>query len=651
MSRRKITIGWQLVTTLVVDIVNPLLLISLALFMSVGYILTLLIPVNIEVWATILCISVLLPLFALLYRERLRWQQKRQHVKPFSWRALLPLIPLLIFLPVFIVVLLRPSIDGIWHMDIYAVYSQQIFHRLAPPESIFVPGFAATHYWLFHALSAVIVRIIMLDVYSAYQLVNAVCFFASLFWVAQSLIALNLAKSRTLELGFAVVFVFGSVNLAGCLIALTNLFTDAEAASLSSIGLIQGADSRLVSTYTKMMFASGMTPAVMAFTATLYGCICVLQGKTDFVTLTLLSASVIITLGAMPIVAPFLVFPMFGGVLLVNLKTQNDRGNRSGLAISIVRRLTGAIDLFPLGLWLLLSFALAIPLVKYGLDMSEHARHGSSFISVDKNNLWMTLTAQLLLIPFFFAHAYFAIGTKKIIHYFVLVAGILGFVIVLSVVLPQRNQYKYHFPLSMILALSALFILRWQAQHQDKRWRSLGKVLTLSLFGLAFVNAIYGNSIVIDRILRRQGSASYSGINVQPASDWGRRQSAYAWIRDHTPLEAIVVAPHTYTKTASLFHERLHYVRIGMSNHVENNPVFDRRVSELHEFYDSSTSIEGYTILLQSMQSQLPGRPFYAVVNDSEVSREIMEARRAVRVFEHPAAGSHVYLLNPDPIQ
>ena len=62
MNRVNRDIVWRLLTTLVVDILNPTLVISLALFVSVGYILTLLMPVTIEIWLAVFCLTLLLPL-------------------------------------------------------------------------------------------------------------------------------------------------------------------------------------------------------------------------------------------------------------------------------------------------------------------------------------------------------------------------------------------------------------------------------------------------------------------------------------------------------------------------------------------------------------------------------------------------------------
>lgn len=633
--------AWRLAAIVAIDLLSPLPLLSLALFMSLAYIATLLAPVRIDFWAAILCLSVLLPLLALSGREAFRWRRKRRYAKPLSLRACLPLLPLLIFLPVFTVALSQPSTDGIWHMDIYLVYSQQIFLRVSPPENIFLPGHAATHYWLFHALSAAFTRLTRLDLYSAYNLLNAVFFFAGLYWVGRSLIALKLAESRTLKLGFAILFVYGAVNLSACLVFLANLAMGAEAVGVRALSMIEGTDVRVFSAYAKMIHASGMTPAVMAFTAALYACIRILKGETDRLTLAILSAGAIVALGAMPIVAPFLAFPLLGGMLLAAWAAHG--------RAAIFRRLRGGVDRFSLALWLLLSCVLALPLVKYGLDMSEGARQGSSFIQVEGYNFRQTLKTQLLLIPFFAAHAALALRSRRIENVFVLAAGLLGFFLALGFVLPQNNQYKFHFPLSMILALSALFALRQLARSRTDPWRRLASVLMFALFALAFANALLSNYAVVERVLRKAGDASYSGIQVEPTSEKGWRRAAYAWLRDHAPIEAVVLAPHSSTRVASLFHERLNYVRIGMSNHVANNPAFDKRIVELHQFYDSSIPMDDYAVLLQSMRDQLPSRPFYAVVNDSEVSRDLMQERGAEMVYENPSAGAHVYLLNPSP--
>ena len=50
MKPNRAGIAWRLINITIFDVLNPLLLISLALFVSLGYILTLLMPVDISHW-------------------------------------------------------------------------------------------------------------------------------------------------------------------------------------------------------------------------------------------------------------------------------------------------------------------------------------------------------------------------------------------------------------------------------------------------------------------------------------------------------------------------------------------------------------------------------------------------------------------------
>ena len=58
-------------------------------------------------------------------------------------------------------------------------------------------------------------------------------------------------------------------------------------------------------------------------------------------------------------------------------------------------------------------------------------------------------------------------------------------------------------------------------------------------------------------------------------------------------------------------------------------------------------AVDDYLQLLRKMESELPGRTLYAVVKDSEVSKQVMQGRGTELVFEHETEGANVYLLNP----
>ena len=92
MSRSRVDDVWRLCVIAVVDILNPLLLISLALFVSVGYIVTLLTPVNIDIWTNLLIASVITPAIPLTLRAGRIWRNETTDIRScVSWRVLLPL--------------------------------------------------------------------------------------------------------------------------------------------------------------------------------------------------------------------------------------------------------------------------------------------------------------------------------------------------------------------------------------------------------------------------------------------------------------------------------------------------------------------------------------------------------------------------------
>ncbi len=62
--------AWRLLVGLFAEVINPLLIIWLALFVCCGYILTLLMPVRIAHWTALLAITLLLSLAGLLLRFR-----------------------------------------------------------------------------------------------------------------------------------------------------------------------------------------------------------------------------------------------------------------------------------------------------------------------------------------------------------------------------------------------------------------------------------------------------------------------------------------------------------------------------------------------------------------------------------------------------
>ena len=187
---------WRLPSSLVLDILNPLFLISLALFVGVGYILTLFMPVTIDHWQALFWLTLLVPSAILTGSARAKWIGKEYRAP--SWRALLPVVPLLVILPAVWAEFTSPTLQVTHHGDIHIGYIHQLLYETTPIDNVFMVGFPANYYWLYHAYLATIAQVTSISPASASSIVNVVAIISSLLWIGQTLQLLNLGKSGTL---------------------------------------------------------------------------------------------------------------------------------------------------------------------------------------------------------------------------------------------------------------------------------------------------------------------------------------------------------------------------------------------------------------------------------------------------------------------
>ena len=327
---------WRFCVILVVEVLNPLLLMSLALFVSVGYILTLLIPVNVEIWALLLVGSLLVPAIPLTLRASGLWRNETWTSERVTWRVLLPLAPLLALTPVVLIQLAFSSVRAVAHVDLIFSYIIQAFHGSTPLENVFLPGYPANHYWLYYGMIAAIVKLTSVDTYTVFVVLNYAYLLGGLLWLAQTIVALRLAKPRTLLLGVLVIFVFGAVNATGPLSILSHILGGSFEAGDRYLFMLPGADRRLFGIFPKLYNASGMTPGVTAVTAVLYVCVRALRQELGMFSLVLLSACGIAALGVMPVLVPFIVFVLVGGLALTAVSLWLNSPRRIDAAAEII---------------------------------------------------------------------------------------------------------------------------------------------------------------------------------------------------------------------------------------------------------------------------------------------------------------------------
>ena len=145
----------KLAAILILEVFNPLFAISFALFVSVGYIFSLLTPMTIDLWQALLIPCTLIPLAWLLSGAVKRSKQSQSDAYQFSWRVFLPLVvPAMVLAPGLYAIVSSPTVQILSHPDLHFGYINQLLYGSTPLENVFVAGYPANYYWLFHAFLA-----------------------------------------------------------------------------------------------------------------------------------------------------------------------------------------------------------------------------------------------------------------------------------------------------------------------------------------------------------------------------------------------------------------------------------------------------------------------------------------------------------------
>ena len=645
--------GMRLIAVLITEALNPLFMISLALFASVGYILTLLMPVAIDVWQAVFWVCTLLPLMGLLARVYVKWKQDVYVKSEVSWRMVLPFIPLLVLAPMLYAEFSSPGLQVLAHADIRLGYIHQLLYGSTPVENIFAAGHPASYYWLYHAYIAAVAKITSLHPLQAEEIVNITAIFSGLLWIARTLIALKLAKPRTVYLGVAVILVYFAVNITGIL-SLTAYLADGNAMPESGssaalrITLLEGADFRLHSVLIKVFNASSMTLGIAAFSAVFYTCVKILKGKIDLLALILVSACGIAMLAMRPDITLHIA-ALLGGLALTGGIGLMGKANKVGRMRAFWHQASREVSPSAWLLWLAVSLVLSIPLLKYNLDISAGIP-GLRFDLFNAANLRMIAAAVLPLAPLFALQCVFAMQKRDAAQYFVQIGFLVLVLPTSSLLFPSGEQYMGVYLLAVFIAVSALFALQGLQQNSRISWRRTGRALVMAWFILVFLQIMYASHYALNKAAKgAYGGFEYDGAHLNYEGELDdNRAAAYYWIRGNTPADSIIVLPLEAFKWSNLLHERLLYVKAPQYFYTETIEDYDERVNHLEVFYNEAAAMDDYQRLLERMIDSLPGRPLYAVVKDEEISPEVMRRRGAVLVYEDEHDGANVYRLNPE---
>ena len=648
MIRDRSGLAWRLLVTAVVEVLNPLLLISLALYVSFGYILTLLMPVTIDIWVALLWLTLIVTLLGLLYGARIKWKHASNDLMPFSAKALLPMVALLAVIPAFLGEFAHPTMQVTHHGDIHVAHIHQLLYEATPLENVFAAGYPAGYYWLYHALLASIVQITGFSPPSISSLINVIAVLGSFIWIGKTLQLLELGKPRTLRFGFMILLVYFSVNITSALSLASHVLNGTYTPYSYDIILLAGASPHLHSVLAKVMNFQSLTLGIMIFTAALYACVKLIRHGSQLSTLILISCSGVATLAVREIAALYIVVLLLGGILSLIVFEWFRARDKTQYCRSLVSDHTRSISPAMLLLWFVLSLALSLPLLHYNFEIFSVFSAGRPY-GFSVTNIRMIIAALLLLLPLFALQVVRALQSGDRQQIYLQICCAIGLLLTTLLTLPDANQYKGVYFVAILMAISALMALRGMRASKSRFWRRIAGSISLLFYFLVLTQIAYVTANFWNKVNNYgDGGYRFVGTHVEHAGDVNGRLPAYLWIREHTSYDALVVLQLAPGKYSNLFHERMLYVRLLQLHFAASDLPYRERAAILDAIYSEDTSLEEYGHLLVRMQDELPDREFYAVVKDSEVSPNVMAQRGAKLVFEHESDGANVYLLNPE---
>ena len=645
----------KIASILILDVLNPLFAISFALFVGVGYILTLLMPVTIEIWQALLIPCTLIPFAWLLAGARKRALQSQPDAQKFSWRDFLPIVvPALVLAPGLYAIATSPTVQVLSNPDLHYGYIYQALHGSTPFENIFVAGYPANYYWLFHAFVAAFTQWMAWPPSYIGTIVNVLAVFSSFLWIGQSLVLLKLGKPRTWTLGLLIVFVFCSLNATAVLSLLANHADSVYKSNDLRILLLEGAHKHLHSTMSKLANINSTDLGISLFAAALYSCLKIINGEYELRFFVLISACGILGLAAAQFATVYIVVALLGGIVVTAAGYLLKESEKRQVIRGFWRQLTNNISVKTILIFLGLSLTLSIPLLKYNFDISYNTRHLGGFELFNQSNMGMLWGAFALLFPLYFLQWLFVLRRSDRKTCFIQVSATLGLLLGSGLTVTQDTQHKGVYSLAILIGISALLALQTLLSKDSSRTRFFVKAIAVALFGLIFLRVGYVNYALLNRsqTVDYRGFA-YEDEHIVHTVDKHGRFPAYYWIRDNSPVDALVITPLDSFIFASVLPERQFYVKKAQYTYTTGIQDYDRRVRQLERFYRNDTGPQDYYYISRNIARHFPDRPIYAVVKDTEVSPEVMAGRDAELVYEHEGDGANVYRLYPsaDPPQ
>jgi hypothetical protein len=611
-------------------LLNSTLLLTLSSFPALGLLLTALRgPFGGTGWAVLLVASALGSAALVVLARRARWSAildsdaeppaddgaSERSPSASLWSALV----VAAFLPVLVAVLGSPRVQISHHGFFHSAYVHQVMAGKVPPENVTLPGNPSNTYWPYHAVLAALVELFGVPAPLASALLNLVILAGSLAWVAALCRELYGAAPRGTTALRAVFGLFGA-NLLGGLYWM--LFA-AGGIAVEPRTLVLFGDVRLATLLAKFANYTGAALGVYFYVFGLLCMVRLLRGRVRGFDLVLGAMALLGALALHAITGAFMGAGFLAaGVAAFALTSALDGRLAATLAPGALaermRAVVATVSPAPATAALAALLVLGAPVLSFVASASGEFPEPPRIGLPDAYALSVVAVSYPLL-PLFLIGVIAAVRARdpRLVFLALVCAG--GYALASVVSISGRNEYKFIYLGSVALCLLSLEpIGRWIAAGRRRPLACATAIVALLLACLnvaTFGVAQLRGPLFADRTFAYQGrhvtaaqpGAAAPGTGIEYAD-------AFAWIRDHTPDDTVVVVPLLMRDRSVLYvlSERVPYVVDGI-HYNRGLPDFARRSAQVNVLYARTSTPDARGAALDDIVGALPGRPMVVV--------------------------------------
>jgi hypothetical protein len=600
------------------NLANPFASIFLIIFAGIGFALSLVISLSIELWSLIFGLSFLICIILFvvkkpnfLFEIDIQWtHRRRDHFVRY--------IPYLIFVPGFLIVFSHTYYQMLFEGVLHTSYTSQILAGVTPPENPFLPGYAPNYYWLYHALLATTANVTRLAPPLLSSILNLLAFISIFAWVKQIIRAMGYSHLHPFLFNMLAIFVVFGVNLFGIVHAMDDIL-------VSGIGNLNDSDmiligDRIQTLWFKFLAFTSFPLALAYYAMGIFAAIQIVKGfiRPGIIILLLfsLAGGIAFSLGT-GLFSIIVLLPAIALAYGFELVCEPSQSFRS-CAASLFQALEIKLSRLDFGLLTVLGLCIALLSLIYYRSATESYRVTGGFSLTDSSNLGMLISAFYPLIPFFIVGAVQAIKTSNRLQIFTTFGAILGCGAAYVSVVRGDNQYKFVLLSAFLICLTIVPVIH----HMIEDTRLFRRLIAIMVLGLVMVNLGYADLIRIKNAMEfQQGIISTSqNINLivydgpYLVSEREIYQDIYVWLRDTTNARTIVVMPVEQSALLASISGRLPYVGRRLFSFVTGLPEYTERVDRLKAFFAAETSFDERDQLIAQFLQLDPARPMVLLI-------------------------------------